>query len=393
MMPDGPAIASIDSRPPDRAGLSFVDRLRARYDRILSNPAFQRWASAFPLTRPIARRRARALFDLCAGFVYSQVLLAFVRLRLFDILADGPQTLAELAERTRLPPASALRLLEAAVSLGLATRRGGDRYGLGAHGAALRASPGVVAMVEHHALVYRDLADPVALLQGTAPEPGLRHYWPYSGSDHPETLPDESVAAYSRLMSQSQPLVADTILNAYPLDRHRCLLDLGGGDGTFLSIVARRAPHLRLMLFDLPSVAARAAARFAESGLGERASAHGGDFRRDSLPEGADVISLVRVLHDHDDESALEILRAARGALPVGGTLLIGEPMADAPSAATVGAAYFGFYLLAMGQGRARTPAEIRRLLSIAGFQEFAVLATNIPLQSGVIVARVTDRM
>lgn len=392
-MPDGPAIASTDSRPPDPAGLSFVDHLRVRYDRILSNPAFQRWASAFPLTRPIARRRARALFDLCAGFVYSQVLLAFVRLRLFEILADGPQTLAELAERTRLSPASAARLLDAAVSLGLAARRGGDRYGLGAHGAALGASPGVVAMVEHHALVYRDLADPVALLQGDVPEPGLRHYWPYSGSDHPETLPDESVVAYSRLMSQSQPLVADTILDAYPLDRHRCLLDLGGGDGTFLSIVARRAPHLRLMLFDLPSVAARAAIRFADSGLGARASAHGGDFRRDSLPKGADVVSLVRVLHDHDDGSALEILRAARSALPAGGTLLIGEPMADAPGAATVGAAYFGFYLLAMGQGRARTPTEIRRLLSAAGFGQFETRSTNIPLQSGVIVARATDSM
>jgi demethylspheroidene O-methyltransferase len=392
-MPDGPAIVSPDGRPPDRAGLSFVDRLRARYDRILSNPAFQRWASSFPLTRPIARRHARALFDLCAGFVYSQVLLAFVRLRLFEILADGPQTLVELAERTRLPPASALRLLDAAVSLGLAAKRGNDRYGLGAHGAALQASPGVVAMVEHHALVYRDLADPVALLRGAAPESGLRRYWPYSGSDRPETLSDDSIAAYSRLMSESQPLVADTILDAYPLDRHRCLLDLGGGDGTFLSIVARRAPNLRLMLFDLPAVAARAAVRFAESGLGARASAHGGDFRRDSLPAGADVVSLVRVLHDHDDGSALEILRAARGALRSGGTLLIGEPMADAPGAATVGAAYFGFYLLAMGQGRARTPAEIGDLLFAAGFCEHKTLKTNIPLQAGVIVATADGNM
>ncbi len=392
-MPDGPAIVPSDRRLPSGGGRSFFDRLRAVFDGILSNPAFQRWASAFPLTRPIARRRARALFDLCAGFVYSQVLLAFVRLRLFDILSDGPLTLAQLAERTQLSFESTQRLLDAAVSLGLATRRGSGRYGLGAHGAALRAAPGVVAMVEHHALVYRDLADPVALLRGAVPESGLRSYWPYSGSDRPDNLSEDSVAAYSQLMSESQPLVADTILDAYPLDRHRCLLDLGGGEGKFLSIAGARAPHLRLMLFDLPPVAARAAARFAESGLDARASAHGGDFRRDRLPAGADVISLVRVLHDHDDESALAILRAARGALPQGGTLLIGEPMADAPGAETVGAAYFGFYLLAMGQGRARSPAEIGRLLAAAGFPSFEVRKTNIPLQSGVIVASTEVRM
>ena len=48
---------------------------------------FQRFAASFALTRPIARRRAGALFDLCAGFVYSQILFACVRLKLFDHVA------------------------------------------------------------------------------------------------------------------------------------------------------------------------------------------------------------------------------------------------------------------------------------------------------------------
>ena len=40
-------------------------------------------------TSPIAERNARALFDLCAGFVYSQILFACVQLDLFRLLADG----------------------------------------------------------------------------------------------------------------------------------------------------------------------------------------------------------------------------------------------------------------------------------------------------------------
>ena len=62
-------------------------------DSLLSSRRFQRFAAAFPLTRPIARRRAAALFDLCAGFAYSQVLQACVQLRLFDALLDGPDHL------------------------------------------------------------------------------------------------------------------------------------------------------------------------------------------------------------------------------------------------------------------------------------------------------------
>ena len=78
-----------------RGGRNAV--IAERRDRLLASRRFQRWAAAFPLTRPIARRRARALFDLCAGFVYSQVLFACVRLKLFDALAAGPLAVAGTA--------------------------------------------------------------------------------------------------------------------------------------------------------------------------------------------------------------------------------------------------------------------------------------------------------
>ena len=71
-----------------------------------------------------AQRRARAMLDLCAGFVYSQVLFTCVRLRLFDILFKEPLTIAALAERLSLSPEATSRLLDAAVSLGLVERRG-----------------------------------------------------------------------------------------------------------------------------------------------------------------------------------------------------------------------------------------------------------------------------
>src|ERR1700754_546940 len=88
-------------------------------DSLLSSRRFQRWAAAFPLTRPIARRRAADLFDLCAGFVYSQILFACVRLDLFAQLKAGPQTAAMLAARSSVPLTAITTLLEAAASLQL----------------------------------------------------------------------------------------------------------------------------------------------------------------------------------------------------------------------------------------------------------------------------------
>jgi demethylspheroidene O-methyltransferase len=142
------------------------------------------------------------------------------------------------------------------------------------------------------------------------------------------------------------------------------------------------------MLFDLPPVAARARARFAAAGLAARATAVGGDFLSDPLPEGADVVSLVRVIHDHNDDAAHKILRAVRRALPVGGTLLLAEPMAATAGAEPVGDAYFGFYLLAMQRGRPRTAGELGELLRCAGFSRSRLLPTRLPLQTSLLVAR-----
>ena len=372
--------------PPAKAAPSLHDRWCTWRDRVLADRRFQRWAARFPLTRPIARRRAAGLFDLVAGFVYSQVLLACVRLRLFEILAEGPQTLSTLAARLALPEDGAQRLLAAAVSLKLVQRRSGGRYGLGPLGAPLVGDTAIAAMVEHHAALYADLRDPVALLRGNAGATALSQYWPYAG-EQPGALTSERAQEYSALMSASQPLVAEQVLAAYPLARHRCLLDVGGGEGTFLKAVAAQVPGLQLMMFDLPAVAERARERLAEAGLAHRATPFGGSFFDDALPTGADIVTLVRVLFDHSDARALAILQAARRALPPGGTLLIAEPMAGTPGAEAMGDAYFGFYLLAMGKGRSRTAADLSRLLHAAGFVHARLLRTPMPLQTQVLIA------
>jgi demethylspheroidene O-methyltransferase len=355
-------------------------------DRWLSNPKFQRWAAAFPLTRPTARKRARALFDVCAGFVYSQILFACVRLKLFDLLAAGPLTAADIAAQLAVPLDSTERLLEAAVSLRLVEKRVAGRFGLGSLGAALVGNPAVGAMVEHHSLLYADLHDPVGLLRGERQQTELAKYWTYAAG--PCDAGGRAPTDYTALMANSQPLVSDEILDAYPLNKHRCLLDVGGGDGTFLIEAAKRYRHLELMLFDLPPVAQRAAQRFESLGLDSRARAIAGDFLSQPLPEGADVVSLVRVVHDHDDEAAMVLLRSACQVLPPKGVLLLAEPMMGTPGAAPVGDAYFGFYLLAMGRGRPRTPKTLQQMLRAAGFADSQLVSTRQPLQSRLIVAR-----
>ncbi|MGH1572197.1 methyltransferase [Methylobacterium sp. P31] len=381
---------SADSLPGARTArpipVPWADRWLAWRNRLVASPRFQRWAAGFPLTRVIARRNTRALFDLCAGFVYAQILTACIRLDLFAVLAAGPLTVDALARRLDLPPENARRLLRAAESLGLLRALSGDRFGLADLGAALVGNPGIAAMVEHHALLYADLADPVALLRGQAGPTRLSGYWPYATgaeSDAP------AVAQYSGLMGASQALIADDVLDACDLSGIGHLMDVGGGEGVFLQSVAERYPAPRLTLFDLPAVAERAADRLSRAGLDRRIACRRGDFHA-GLPTGADAISLVRVVHDHDDGPALGLLTAAYAALPPGGTLLLAEPMAGTPGAEPVGDAYFGFYLLAMGSGRPRRVEELHAMLRAAGFASTRERPTRRPLLTRVLLAQKT---
>lgn len=369
---------------------SWLDRFHAACNAAIASPRFRRFAARFPLTRPIARRRAQAVFDLVSGFVYSQVLLACVRLNLLGVLAEGPTTPEALSLRIGLPLAGTQRLVDAAVALKLAARCRDGRLRLGSVGAPIAGDAGIHALVEHHALFYADLRDPVALLRDGARADGeLARYWPYCANRSGEGYAPERIATYSGLMAASQTLIADEVLDAYSLRRHRRVLDVGGGDGSFLSAIARRWPHLDGFLFDLPPVAERASARFATLGLQARTVAIGGSFLHQPLPLGADLLTLVRVLHDHDDDSVMTILRAARAALPSDGRVLIAEPMSATPGAEAVGDAYFGFYLLAMGRGRPRTPARIGEMLRAAGFIAPRLIPTAMPMQTSVVLAEV----
>jgi demethylspheroidene O-methyltransferase len=379
------------------------DRFDAWRDRLMTSPAAYRRTASNPLTRWITRRRARQVFDLMAGFVYSQVLLACVRLHILEMVGEAPRTLEELAQKCQVPASALQRLLNSAVALRLLELRGQGRYGLGPLGAPVAGHPGIRAMIEHHAVLYHDMQDPVALLRDQLGDAQMAAYWPYASDeqhinvtnaadaaapDKPSAWQSDQVSRYSQLMSASQPFVVDEVLATYRFDQHQGLLDVGGGQGTFVGRLAHHAPQLKLQLFDLPQVALLAAENFRKTGLSQRATAIGGDFLRDALPKGADIVTLIRVAHDHPDEHVRTVLRAICQALPAGGTLLLAEPMAQPSDQKPLGDAYFHFYLLAMGAGRLRTADELGEMALEAGFAEIELLPNPMPLQTQILVAK-----
>ncbi len=364
------------------------DALFDSRNRLLARPAFRRLAQKIPFFQWVARRQAAQLFRLCSGFIHSQVLLACVRLELFERLQGGALSLQAIAAETGLPDERLRQLLNAAAALKLLERRPHGRYGLGVLGAAMSNNESLDALVRHHALLYEDLSDPLRLLQTESPSTRVSKLWPYANAGDPRELPSSDVAAYTDLMAASQAMIAEQVLDAFSLRGQGSLLDLGGGAGAFVTAAASRWPHLQLTLADLPGVAAIARERLTAAGLERRIRVVALDAGRDTLEGQHDVVSLLRVLHDHDDDAVLRLLANAKAALRPDGSLLVAEPVAGRDEPGGLIDAYFSVYLLAMGSGRPRRFAELKALLERAGFRHVRRHRTRLPLITSVISAR-----
>ena len=348
----------------------MFSRLKVLRDRWFADPAFRRRIGGLPIGRRIADRHAERLFGIVSGFAQSQMLAAGIESGLFGALRERPMSEATLAERVALPPRALAALAQATIAMRLVEWRG-DRLALTIDGLIIATDPGIAAMVAHNRLLYRDLADPLGMLR--APGGGaLAAFWPYArgGGD---------AAGYSALMAASQGFVADAVLAAVDFARVDHVVDLGGGDGSFLAAIAQRTMRPRLTLVDLPPVVALARERLAERGLDERieSRARGGE-----LPP-ADAVTLIRVLHDRDDAEALALIGEAAAALRPDGRLIVAEPLAR--GGGDPQAVYFAAYFAAMGAGRLRTRRELAALLRRAGLR---LTGSDTSLLVSVIQAR-----
>ena len=374
--------------PSDEPRPRFWDKWRARYLDLVGSAAFQSWAARSLFTRAAAKRDGERLFDLVAGFTYSQILQAFVALDLPRHLRACPSYPAELAVKIDAPERRISVLCQAAASLGLLTRLRDGRYALARLGAAINGVGGLRDMILHHDILYRDLGPAEGFFRGET-DPDLARFWPYvfgaAAAEDPATA-----ERYSHLMSETQNLVSDEILSSLSFGKAQHVMDIGGGPGVFLAACAKAHPDVQVTLFDLPQVAALAQDRFERAGIAARATIVSGSFRDDPLPLGPDLITLIRVLYDHEDETVLRLLKSVHAALPEGGKIVIAEPMSGGEAPDRSADAYFALYCMAMGTGTVRSAAQIGELLSKAGFARVSPVKTGRPFVTRIVTAEKT---
>jgi hypothetical protein len=310
----------------------------------------------------VSDTRAELLAD-AYGFMVTQSIGAVARAGIADLVADGHETLPELAAETGLRLDSLRRVLRALAALEIFSLDG-DRVRNTPKSELLRADvPGSVAWIaqsfaNEHYRVWEGAEE--AFRTGAAATPDVLG-GPYF--DWLATHPDEATI-FNRAMAAGSSLKLDSVDQLDWSDE--LVVDVGGGTGGLLSGLLARHPQLRGIVVDLPHSEAAAVAMFQAAGVADRASFATGDFF-EAVPAGGDVYVLSQILHDWDDEPALRILGAVRAA--AGGAarlLIVDNVLTEGPGA--VVPKLLDLHMLVMLGGRERTRDEWDRLLGQAGF-------------------------
>jgi O-methyltransferase domain/Dimerisation domain len=325
--------------------------------------------------------------DLMFGAWISQAITVVAELGVADALASGPLPINDLASKVGTDPDALRRLLRVLISKGIFAQRDDGAYELTPLAELLRSDAPVsmAAMArfigarqhrEHWSLLTE------AIKTGASVVPTLRgkSFFDYLGDD------PEFAQIFNDAMTSFSGVWFEAVVEAYDFTRYSTIVDVGGGHGRLLAAILASAPNTQGVLYDLPEVIAGAAPLLQENHIAERVRLAEGSFF-DGVPAGGDAYVLKHIIHDWDDDAAIQILRNVRSAAADGAVLLLVEGVIPE----NTGESLFkltDMEMLLVNNGRERTAGEYRRLLDEAGFQMFGVVDTASPMS--IIEARAT---
>jgi ubiquinone/menaquinone biosynthesis C-methylase UbiE len=316
------------------------------------------------------------LIQMAVAIWTARAAYAAAKLRLPDFLADGPHTVADLAQAAGMDTAALYRLMRALASRGVFTEIEPQCFALTTLGAALKsgAPGGARAAILTLAGDWQWKAWDNFLFSLRSGKPALGAAFGMPLFDYLAAHPDDG-ALFNEAMIGMHGAVGAAVVEAYDFSRFRSVIDVGGGTGTLLRTILQANDNLRGTLFDLPDTIHEAHRVVSASGISARCECVAGNFFKD-VPAGHDAYVMAHVLHDWTDEQALPILRNCRRAMGRDGRLLIVEavlPVGDVPHHGKM----MDLLMLTVTGGMERTADQFDSLLSAAGFQMTRIVATS----------------
>jgi SAM-dependent methyltransferase len=311
---------------------------------------------------------------MASAFQESSLLFAASDLGIFQALSEGEATAATLASRLSLSPRGAGLLLDACVAAALLTKQG-EQYRNSPDAAAflIPGRPGDLSgALRYNRDVYAAWGRVAEFARtGTPVESPALHL----GSDPARTR------AFAMSMHGKTMAMAPGVLPLIDVTGRRQLLDVGGGPGTFSTLLAKANPDLRCTVLELPPIAAIATELIAGQGLSDRVTTLPGDYHTTPFPEGNDVVLLFGMLHQEPVNVIRDLLQRAYASLNPSGVVYIMDMMTDETHTKPPFSAMFAVNMaLTKEHGWVFSDRELDEWIRDAGFVNFSVQPLPPPM-------------
>ena len=307
------------------------------------------------------------ILKMAQGFMESRILLSAAELNLFTPLSKTPLTAKEINDKINGDEKALTMLLDAAAAIGLLQKKDGMYFCEPDAAKYLTDDSPVTAlpMVLHATSLWTRWARLTDIVKG---DPVQTLNMDFSRNEK------ELEAFIGAMHAIGDPMARRIAAEVNPGDA-KSLLDVGGGSGTYTIAFLRAASELKATIFDMPAVIEMARSRLDRAGLLDRVRLVGGNFYRDELPDGHDLVLLSAIIHSNSPEQNLYLYQKIFRALAPGGRLLIRDHVMDPDRIRPRSGAIFAVNMLVGTHGGgAYTYDEIASSLTEAGFTNIRLL-------------------
>ncbi|WP_394830842.1 acetylserotonin O-methyltransferase [Pendulispora rubella] len=338
------------------------------------------------MPRDSATSPADELARLVNGFGISQAISVAARLGLADLMANGPVTVQDLASKIGANPRALHRLLRALAGVGVFAEMEAGSFVLTPMAERLRSDvPGsfrAFALLPSEPSFWGPWGE---LLYSV--KTGKTAFSKVYGMDVWEWREKnpEAGQVFNDAMTSLSDAQSAAIVDAYDFSTFEHVIDVGGGHGALVRALAKAHPQLRGTVFDLAFVTERTNAAFEAEGLAERCRAESGDMFK-NVPSGGDAYLFKYIMHDWEDDQALDILRTCRQAIGTASARLLVFEQVIPPGNVPHPSKLLDLQMLISAGGRERTEAEFASLLNAGGFRLVRIVptASSISVIEGV---------
>lgn len=317
-----------------------------------------------------------AMLQMTSGYWISQSIYAAAKLGIPDLLKDGPKSCEQLASSTGTEARSLYRVMRALAQVGVFAEKENENFTLTPLSACLQSdAPNSVRALavlfgEEQYKAWGDIL--YSMRTGGS---SFEHVFGMPVFDYYAQNP-EAEKTFNAAMTSGSDAEKAAVVQTYDFSTIHKLVDIGGGQGSFIASILKANPHLQGVLFDLPSVVEGAKQVIEAEGVADRCEIVGGSFY-ESVPNGADAYILKHVLHDWDDETSLTILKNCYSAIQENGKLLVVEQIVP-PGNEPALAKFMDVNMMMLHPGGCeRTEAEYQALFEAAGFKLTKVFPTR----------------